>query len=478
MKKSSVLSNVHIFNLKGLEITTLKRSFIIFFCLMVAANIFGQQQDKKKIEQELLTKARQNIEKYRKGDASITFTDPQGKPLKNVKIELNQTTQDFLFGNLCEEMFRPGILPEDAKKYEERFKALFNFTELNIKWLYYEPVQGKTEWLKFQEKLDWCRQNGITPKGHNIGWTGESGTPRWLMRLPNDMVNDLYKARVYDLVGGFKNQVKMWDVVNEPATTVPWEKALQDTVLGASGNDDSERYNIKGITVEETVPWVEKSYKWAYEANPNGDFILNDFYQIARPEIRERYYQLVKELQKRNTPVTGIGIQAHEPRQIWFSPLEVVATFDRLQELGLPLHITEFTPQSSGLAITGGWREGVWTEEAQAEYAEQFYTLAFAQPSMVSIHCWGFTDRTAWIPGGGFLDKNYNPKPVYIRLLKLIKEDWMTKNVVLTTDKNGHATFRGFFGNYDLVITKPDGTKQTLNLHLKEKESGSWTFKL
>ena len=431
---------------------------------------------KAALEKEYLAKARQNIEAHRKGDASLTFVDAAGQPLKNAKVEINQLSQDFLFGNLSEEMFSPRLTPEEVKKFQDRFTALFNFTELTVKWGPYEPVQGKPEWQKLQQKLDWCKQNGVTPKGHTIGWTNMSGTPAWLLKLPHAMATDLYKARIHNLVGGFKNQIHMWDVVNEPVTTVPWEKALQDSIFGESKIDEGSRYNVKDITLEETLPWVENSYRWAKEADPKGDFILNEFYVIAKPSVREKFYQLLKTLQQRNAPVTGIGIQAHEPREMWFSPVEIQATFDKYQELNLPLHITEFIPQSSGKAITGGWREGVWTEDAQAEFAEQFYTLAFGHPSMVSIHWWGLSDRMIWLKGGGLLDKDFNPKPVYTRLLQLIKEDWMTKNLSLTTDKTGEVNFRGFYGNYQVTITKPDGNKQTTSMHLREKAVNSQTF--
>ncbi|MEJ7587391.1 MAG: endo-1,4-beta-xylanase [Ferruginibacter sp.] len=204
--------------------------------------------------------------------------------------------------------------------------------------------------------------------------------------------------------------------------------------------------------------------------------MLNEFYVIARPQIREKFYRLVKELQQRNAPVRGIGIQAHEPRDMWFSPIEIVKTFDKFQELSLPLHITEFIPQSSGKGITGGWRQGTWTEEAQAEFAEQFYTLAFAHPSMVSIHWWGLSDRWIWLAGGGLLDADFNPKPVYNTLLKLIKSDWMTKNLKAVTNKKGQATFRGFFGKYKITVRKPNGTVKIFKAHLNEKESNNWTF--
>ncbi|MEJ7827981.1 MAG: hypothetical protein WKF91_07295 [Segetibacter sp.] len=53
----------------------------------------------------------------------------------------------------------------------------------------------------------------------------------------------------------------------------------------------------------------------------------------------------------------------------------------------------------------------------------------------------------------------------------------MTKNINVTTNKNGKAAFRGFFGKYEIVVTKPDGTSRTFFAHLSENESNAWTFK-
>lgn len=220
-----------------------------------------QQQERSRIEKEYLARARQDIETYRKGAASLVITDEAGKPMKNVQVQINQVSQDFLFGNLSEEAFRPGLKAEEATKFKEKFTALFNFTELTVKWAPYEPQQGKPEWQKLQEKLDWCKANGVTPKGHTLGWTHEAGTPRWLLRLPHDQATDLYKARIQNLVGGFKNQIRMWDVVNEPVTTIPWEKALLDTNIGA-GYIDAERGTTSG-----ELRWKKRCRGWRSRTN-------------------------------------------------------------------------------------------------------------------------------------------------------------------------------------------------------------------
>lgn len=448
-----------------------------------AAAVTGKRdslgRERSRIEAQYLSRAKANIEKYRKGDAQLQFVDAAGKPVRNVSVTVNQVSQDFLFGNVVFELARFGTKePYKVDLYKERFKALFNFAVLPYYWANYEPKPGMPEWKRNQEAIDWCRANGITTKGHPLGWTSPSGTPKWLLQLSPKAAQEVYKARIINNVVGYKGHIDIWDVVNEPVNTVPWETALSDTA-----NTNDFRYDVKNVAIDTIVPWVERSFKWAHEANPDGTYILNEYFTLAIPKVRERFYALLSELRKRNTPISGIGIQGHEPREMWFSPVEVYKTLDLYSEFGLPIHITELIPQSSGKAITG-WRAGeTWTETAQAEFAGQFYTLAFGYPSVASISWWGLSDRSIWLKSGGLLDAEYNPKPVYNTLLKLIKEDWMTKNLSLQSGKAGSRTagkvaFRGFYGNYEVVVTKPDGSRQTLSLHLKEKGQNQWTFTL
>jgi endo-1,4-beta-xylanase len=91
-------------------------------CFNGRAGVHAQSAEKQIIEQELLTKARGNIEKYRKGDAVLLITDSLGKPLPNLDVEITQVTQDFLFGNLSEEIFR--LNPQDAARFQEKFTGL------------------------------------------------------------------------------------------------------------------------------------------------------------------------------------------------------------------------------------------------------------------------------------------------------------------------------------------------------------------
>jgi hypothetical protein len=77
----------------------------------------------------------------------------------------------------------------------------------------------------------------------------------------------------------------------------------------------------------------------------------------------------------------------------------------------------------------------------------------------------------------GLLHKDMSPKPAYNVLVKLIKKDWWTETD-LTTDADGTATFRGFYGEYELTIEARDGSRKLIrNLEMKkspQQKPTSW----
>ncbi len=423
-------------------------------------------QDVKKTEADLMKKADENIEKYRKGDAGIRFKTKDGKPVANARVEIRQETHDFLFGCIIFDL----IGNENTYKeelFKERFKKIFNLAVFPFYWPGYEPVQGFTGWEKMPGVIDWCKLNGITTKGHPLVWATKSGTPEWLSRYGVNETEELLKTRVLNITAGFRDKIGLWDVVNEPVNVKTWKHKIL--------NFNEE--NDWGVTdtLSLVADYVEKALKWAHEGNPDATLLINEYRSIADKDVRKRYDDLLAELKKRNAPLSGMGIQAHEPRQEWFSPVEVWKTFDQYYRFGYPIHITEFHPQSSGVPITGGWRTGTWTPEAQTEFTEQFVKLCFGHPAVASINWWGLSDRNIWLPGGGLIDEEYQPKPVYIMLDKLINETWKT-NTSVKTDDQGKANFRGFYGEYRISLTTDDGITRSYKIHLDKNEENNWVF--
>jgi endo-1,4-beta-xylanase len=413
-----------------------------------------------RVERELMQQAELDIEKHRKANARIRFVNPEGQPISGARVSVRQQNSPFLVGSIIFDQIREGR-PYNPETYRARFKEIFNYAIFPFYWAAYEPEQGKALWQRMEPVLEWCLANGITAKGHPLVWTAPSGKPAWIEKYPDSEQLEYLAARVKNAVGGWAGQIDLWDVVNEAVNTRAW-------------TDDSSGAWI-AVGPEVNADLVEQAFGWAHRTNPDAHLVLNDFYQITKEETRENFYQLVKELLRRGVPISGLGIQAHEPRQEWYPPRQVLETYQRISELGLPLHVTEFTPQSGGKQITGGWRTGEWDLEAQSQFTEQMLTLAFAQPGMMTFNFWGFTDRNVWQKGGGLLDERYRPKPVYYKIKELLHEKWRT-NLELTSDAGGEVGFRGFWGDYLIELRIAGDREKAWDVKLRRDEQNNWVF--
>ncbi len=440
--------------------------YIFISILLILIPFTGFSQDVKQTEENMMKQAGENIEKFRKGDVSIQFRTRDGKFLSGAKVDVHQKSHDFLFGCIIFDLIR-GENTYKEEQFKERFKNIFNLAVFPFYWPGYESRQGFTQWEGMLPVIDWCKINGITTKGHPLVWATQSGMPGWLKEYNEKETEELLKTRVLNITSGFRDKIELWDVVNEPINVRTWKNKI--------ANFDTENDWDISDSIVRIADYVENALLWAHQGNPETTLLINEYRTLADKDARKRYELLLAELKKRNAPLGGIGIQAHEPRQDWFSPVEVWKTFDLYYGMGFPIHITEFHPQSSGVPITGGWRTGPWSPEAQAEFTGQFVKLCFGHPGVASINWWGFSDRNIWLPGGGVVDEEYRPKPVYLMLDKLINQTWRT-NLSLRTNQGGTIIFRGFFGNYDVTLTTPDGMLHVFPIHVNRNEENKWIF--
>ena len=68
----------------------------------------------------------------------------------------------------------------------------------------------------------------------------------------------------------------------------------------------------------------------------------------------------------------------------------------------------------------------------------------------------------------GLLRFDMSPKPAYLRLKKLITEEWNT-SLESSSDENGYIYFRGFYGDYEVEIETENGIIKKL-FSLKNKK--------
>lgn len=437
----------------------------LIFILFVSVALSIQAQNKNS---DILKEAKSNIEKYRKADFSVQLKGVEKNDLKNIQVDVEQTSHEFLFGCIIFDLVNHGKAPQDKELFKERFKQLFNFAVFPFYWAGYEPRQGQTNHDEIEQVVQWCLENRITCKGHPLAWTHTAGTPRWLSEYSAAESKELLKQRIEKIVGGFKNQIEIWDVLNEAIHTVNWNVAMKENQLGNDNRYVGQNY------MSDTPGFIDSCFQWAHDANPDATLILNEFDIVYNEKSRQRFYDLLKTLKEMNTPISGLGIQAHEPYKgrVYYSPEQIWSTFETYSDFNLPMHITEFIPVSNGDSIMGGYKTGTWTEQEQADFAKMVYTLSFGYPNAVSVNWWGFSDYNIWQKNGGLVDENLQPKPVYKTLDKLINQDWKTNIENLSPKKKGKIEFRGFKGDYNLIVKQNGKIIKTATIDYDDVKSG------
>ena len=153
--------------------------------------------------------------------------------------------------------------------------------------------------------------------------------------------------------------------------------------------------------------------------------------------------------------------------QGYWGPFVAWNTCERFAKFGKPIHFTELTIISGDRKPDQRWhgaRYDDWlsTPEGEARQAQQvaeFYTILFSHPAVHAITWWDFADRDAWLGApAGLIGKDMKPKPAHEALMKLIKDQWWTKEVRAKTDAKGQVTFRGFLGEYAVDAPAGKGT--------------------
>jgi GH35 family endo-1,4-beta-xylanase len=360
-------------------------------------------------ELALVRDTEREIEQNRKSDLTIRALDPDGNPVAGVRVSASLTNHEFLFG--CN-IYGFGQSRSEAENhaYQERFAELFNYATVGFYWRWYEPRRGQPRYHSTDEVVAWCLDHGIKMKGHPLLWGDQAGIPDWSAGQPDAATR---RARVEAIMGRYRGRIGFYEVVNEPSHL--------------------------------PLPEIDEPYRWARAADPDAYLIVNDYHVLA--DGTPSFYRLLAKAIASGVPFDGVGIQAHEPRTMRFPLDRVRAVLDRYSALDKELHITEFTPASSGARITGSHLKGVWDEAVQADYAEKFYRVCFAHPAVRAITWWDLSDQHSWLKGGGMLHADMSPKPVYEQLRRLIRQEWTT-HVQGTTDASGRYTFRGFRGTY------------------------------
>lgn len=381
---------------------------------------------------DLLAEAHERIARHRRRRGLLRVRTAAGQPAAGARVHLEQLRHAFLFGCNFFRFERCGE-PEAETAYRERFAALLNFATLGFYWASYEREPGRPNYDYTDRVLEWTRPRGILCKGHPLVWDHPAGSPRWLPEDDTELAR-LSDGRVREIVARFKGRLDHWDVVNE-ATHLP-DRANR-TRMARWGESLGP------------VAYTRRALEIARAAHPAATLLVND-YRLDPP-----YRALLEALRDaEGRPLfDAIGLQSHMHDHPW--PLaRVWEVCDAFARFGRPLHFTE-TTVVSGPRRGPGENWGPTTPELearQADYVERFYTMVFAHPATAALTWWDFSDRGAWQgAAAGLLRQDMSPKPVYERLLGLIKSTWWTR-AELTANARGECALDAFHGTHRATL--------------------------
>ena len=420
---------------------------IIGVVIILLLILSAQQSSGQLTESEMLAQADARIEKYRKGDAVLQLVGPEGRPIEaGQMVQIEQLRHKFLFG--CN-IFKLGRCrnQNDNAAYEKYFAQLLNYATLPFYWWTYEPQAGQTDDARTRQIVRWCKEHQVTTKGHPLAWNFKD--PTWLSGT-GETAMDKQFARIERCVGEFKNEIDIWDVVNE-ATHYDRAECKKNAPL-----------LTEGITKMGVAAYVRQAFQAAREAHPQATLLIND-YRTDADYAKKIIGELVDKTGKPLYDV--IGIQSHMHGGYWGAQ-KTWQVCEDFAGFGKPLHFTEVTLLSGTevwppLQISPdpnfSWRSTPQGEQRQLEQVTEFYRVLFSHPAVEAITWWDFTDQGAWQGApAGLLREDMSPKPAYTELNRLIKEVWWTRTTTQAAD-NGQVKFRGFYGQYRLTVTTAQG---------------------
>lgn len=417
-------------------------------------------------------RVKDGIEKYRKGCCRLRITDTEGKPIKNANLKVKQATHDFGFGA---NIFMLDEFDNAAynRIYREEFKKYFNLATVPFYWDGLEPIQGEPRYDKNSPKVwrrpapelcvEYCEENGIKPKLHCLVY--DKFIPKWLPVNDMEAMEALYEERIKQISERFTGRLLEYEVINELLCEACW--GFESVI--------SDKRDI-----------IEWAFGLARKYLPNETLVINEgnpLINLASEDYRGSYFLIVENALRGGASIDKIGIQHHiftgatcktadgyeravRNGDVMADPAKILRGLDVIAELGLPLEMTEVTVPTFG--------DTEEDEELQADLLELLYTVWFSHPAMRDIVYWNVPDGYAYDDGmgnwnenqcrGGLWHHDLTPKKSALRLKRLINEVWHTEEE-LTTDKNGYADFRGFYGEYTVNV---NGREFNAAIHEKD----------
>jgi len=403
----------------------------------------------------VMQQAETDIEKYRKGDFTVTLTDETGAPLPAATTAtLDLIRHQFNFG--CS-MFRMSRLPDDDPVKKAGLQALLDiFNQVVVVDHWYNPY-GEIEDKQPEKDMAWAAAHAMRTRYHAVLYE----EPREAMgkHLATEQFWNLFDERIQYSTKVTGGKAGAYDLINEALSRKYWNK-----------NNPKSFYRTEPTYPDLSQPeQIVRAFALARKYLPDAKLTALENPAPHDGPGGERYGEVIamwKAALDAGADIDYIGTQCHffddgqpfkpderKKNKNFYTMAEISKGLDLQNALNKPVEITEFTGPSRNKLKNKEYNQRIWTlsEAENSAWQINFYKLAFSKPCIIGVTRWNLVDQFCGRSmDGGILKQDGTPHQIYYDLLKLIKETWHTR-VTQTPDAAGAVAFRGYYGDYQVA---------------------------
>jgi endo-1,4-beta-xylanase len=283
---------------------------------------------------------------------------------------------------------RGGVLRRN-RAYRQIAAAQFSSVtpENGMKWANVEPSRGDFKFDVGDEVVATARDAGQKVRGHTLVWHAQ--LPQWVRELGPTQLRDAMHEHIQHVMSHYKDDVRVWDVVNEPI---------------------DDRGGLRRSVFERRLGpgYIADAFRTARAVDAGAKLYLNEIGAERIDAKSDRLYEVVRDLKAQGVPIDGVGFETHV--NLDGVPPGFVDNMRRFRALGLDVSITE-----ADVALR--------VPPSAADLRKQAEIYAQIVRDCLAVQCrsltfWGFTDGRSWISetqaGMGaatLLDDELRPKP-------------------------------------------------------------------
>lgn len=303
-------------------------------------------------------------------------------------------------------------------RYAKFFAQAFDFATLPFYPGRTVPEKDRYDYAYIDSALSYLESKHITAKGHPLWFGHESVNPPWLFRQSFADLQKSAREIAGHHVSAYKGRIDIWDAMNE-------------------AHDWANCFELNHAQLAELTRTCCEAL---HEANSEATAIVNVCLPFAEyvagryacygalPEHLRSPLAYFKAILEAGVAFDAVGIQLYFPARDMVAVDRMLRVFE---SLGKPVHITEMgvnggtrgAAASAGsswsqLSMSEGVWHGGWNERTQADWMEQFYTLAASHEQIKALTWWDFIEPS-FSGNGAFLYEDENPREIFFRLLAL-----------------------------------------------------------